>query len=212
MFLPEGQFHESQTRRWRPHPPQRAGGHFCVRIRPLVAQAYQDHGIRTSVQGLPFEHWLPLPISRRHWRLVREDVSYSLRRLADDANLINKSDISVIYNFMNDVVVKFSQEAENYFNYDSQSSLTHASEKAVESYFALFHLLLCLATEEPAVVRTVSATIHKFLAGHTSKSFCPSLGHLLVAALISDAGMTEISATLIVRLALLGHSVANIGR
>ena len=166
-------------------------GTFASEFDLLSQQAYQDYGIRTSVQGLPFKYWLPLPISRRHWRLVREDVSCSLRRLADGANLIDKSEISVIYHFMNDVVVKFSQEAENYFNYDSQSSLTHASEKAVESYFALFHLLLCLATEEPAVVRTANATIHNFLAGHTSKSSCPSLGHLLVAALISDAGMTE---------------------
>ena len=173
----------------------------------LSQQAYQDHGIRTSVQGLPFEHWLPLPISRRHWRLVREDVSRSLRRLADDANLINKSDISVIYHFMNDVVVKFSQEAENCFNYDSQSSLTHASEKAVESYFALFHLLLCLATEEPAIVRTANATIHNFLAGHTSKSSCPSLGHLLVAALISDAGMTEQLRVAIIKEAILRNVV-----
>ena len=92
---------------------------------------------------------------------------------------------------MNDVVVKFSQDAENSFNHDSQSSLTHASEKAVESYFDLFYLLLCLATETPAIVHTANAIIHNFLAGNTSKSSCPSLGHLLVAALISDTGMTE---------------------
>ena len=166
-------------------------GTFASEFDLLSQQAYQDHGIRSSVQGLPFEHWLPLPISRRHWRLVREDVSRSLRSLAYGANLIDKSDISVIYHFMNDVVVKFSQGAENSFNHDSQSSLTHASEKAVESYFALFHLLLCLATETPAIVHTANAMIHNFLAGNTSKSSCLSLGHLLVAALISNTGMTE---------------------
>ena len=182
-------------------------GTFASEFDLLSQQAYQDHGIRTSVQGLPFEHWLPLPISRRHWRLMREDVSCSLKRLAEDANLINKSDISVIYHFMNDIVVNFSQEAEKSFNYDSQSSLTHASEKAVESYFALFHLLLCLATEDPAVVRTANATIHNFLEGHTSKSSCPSLGHLLVAALISDAGMTEQLRVAIIKEAVLRNVV-----
>ena len=186
---------------------RRLEGTFASEFDLLSQQAYQDHGIRRSVQGLPFEHWLPLPIYRRHWRLVREDVSFSLQRLVDDANLINKSSVSVIYHFMNDVGVKFSQEAENYFNYHSQSSLTHASEKAVESYFALFHLLLCLATEEPTVVRTANVTIHNFLAGHTSKSSCPSLGHLLVAALISDTGMTEQLRVAIIKEAVLRNVI-----
>lgn len=157
----------------------------------LSQQAFQDYGINRSVQGLNFGHWLPLAISRRHWRSVRADVYGSLQALAQAANLKDPSGINVIYHFMNDVVVKFSQEAEKYFGHGSKSSLTHASEKAVESYFALFHLLLCLANEDPAIIRAANAIIDRFLQGATSKISCPNLGHLLVAALVSDAGMTE---------------------
>lgn len=173
----------------------------------LSQQAFRDYGIRTSVQGLSFEYWLPLPISRRHWRLVRADVSGSLRKLACAAKLKDVSDINVIYHFMNDIVVKFSQEAEKCFDYDSQSSLTHASEKAVGSYFVLFHLLLCLANEDAEITRAANATIHGFLAGQTSKSSCPSLGHLLVAALISNAGMTEQLKLAIIKEAVLRNVV-----
>lgn len=173
----------------------------------LSQQAFQGYGIKTSVQGLAFEYWLPLPISRRHWRSVRADVSGSLRQLAYAANLIDASDVNVIYHFMNDIVVKSSQEAEKCFDYDTESSLTHASEKAVESYFALFHLLLYLANEDAGIVHAANAKINRFLAGQTSKSSCPSLGHLLVAALISNAGMTEQLRLAIIKEAVLRNVV-----
>lgn len=173
----------------------------------LSQQAFRDYEIRMSVQGLGFEYWLPLPISRRHWRSVQTDVSSSLRELAYAANLKGMSDINVIYHFMNDIVVKFSQEAEKCFDYDSRSTLTHASEKAVESYFALFHLLLCLATENPAIIHAANMKVHSFLAGRTSKSSCPSLGHLLVAALICDDGMTEQLRLAIIKEAVLRNVV-----
>ena len=173
----------------------------------LSQQAFRDYEIRTSVQGLGFEYWLPLSISRRHWRSVQTDVFGSLRELAYAANLKDKSDISVIYHFMNDIVVKFSQEAEKCFDHDSKSSLTHASEKAVESYFSLFHLLLCLATENPAIIHAANRKVNNFLAGRTSKSSCPSLGHLLVSALICDDGMTEQLRLAIIKEAVLRNVV-----
>ncbi|KAL9133159.1 MAG: hypothetical protein Q9175_005660, partial [Cornicularia normoerica] len=101
------------------------------------------------------------------------------------------STINVIYHFLNDIVVNFSQEAEDYFYYDSQGSLNQASENAVESYFALFHLLLCLAIEKAGTVHTADTTIHSFLAGRTSKYFCLSIGHLVATALISNTCMAE---------------------
>ena len=173
----------------------------------LSQEAFRDYGIRTSVQGLGFEHWMPLPLSRRHWRWVRADVSSSLEQLADAASLKEVSAVNVIYHFMNDIVVKFSQAAEDYFDTDSQSSLNHASEKAIKSYFALFHLLLCLATENPAIIHDADAKIHSFLDGQTSKSSCPNLGHLLVATLVSNVGLTEQLRFAIIKEAILRNVV-----
>ena len=173
----------------------------------LSQKAFLDYEIRTSVQGLHFEHWLPLPISRRHWRSVRVEVFDSLRGLASAAKLKDQSVVNVIYHFMNDIVVKLSQEAEKCFDYDSRSSLTHASAKAVESYFALFHLLLCLANEDTTIISIANATVDSFLNGRTSKSSTPSLGHLLVAALVSDAGMTEQLRLAVIKEAILRNVV-----
>ncbi|KAM0801113.1 hypothetical protein BDR22DRAFT_880509 [Usnea florida] len=173
----------------------------------LSQEAFRDYGIRTSVQGLGFEHWMPLPLSRRHWRWVRADVSSSLEQLADAASLKEVSDVDVIYHFMNDIIVKFSRAAEECFDTDSQSSLNHASEKAIKSYFALFHLLLCLATENPAIIHAADAKIHSFLEGQTSKSSCPNLGHLLVATLVSNVGLTERLKFAIIKEAILRNVV-----
>lgn len=162
----------------------------------LSLQAYTDFGIRRSVQGLRFQYWLPLPISPRHYRSVKDEVQVSATRIGTAAKLTSPTPVNVIYHFMNDVVVKLSQEASKSFESPRyshreapQSTLKHASEKAVESYFHLFHLLLCLAT--PAVVRTANGTLEAFLSGQTSKAFCPNLGHLLIAVLISDIEMTQ---------------------
>jgi ubiquitin-protein ligase len=162
----------------------------------LSLQAFKEFHIRRSVQGLPFKYWLPLPISPRHYESVKDLVNASASRIGKEAKLNPPTPVNVIYHFMNDVVVKLSQEASKSIEHCSygysetpQSTLKHASEKAIESYFHLFHLLLCLAT--PAVVRSAKSTLQAFLSGQTSKTACPNLGHLLIAVLISDTEMTQ---------------------
>jgi len=153
----------------------------------LSLEAFEQHRIRQSVQGLNFESWLPLPISRRHYDSVKHTVEPHLLKISSQARFGSFSPIEVIYAFMNDIVVRLSTAADSGF---TQSSLLHASEKAIESYYHLFHLLLCLATEDPRRVRTVNQTIKDFLDGKTSKTYVPNLGFLLVTVLISDADMT----------------------
>ncbi|TVY85727.1 Ubiquitin-conjugating enzyme E2, partial [Lachnellula willkommii] len=133
-------------------------GFFESEFDLLSHEGYKDHRIRTSVQGVPFQRWLPLPLSYGHWRKVQGDVSRSLDTLAGQAKLGSYTPlVQVIYHFMNDVVVKLNQQASDFppeFNprHQARSTLTHASEKAIESYFHLFHLLLCLATSEPGII------------------------------------------------------------
>lgn len=164
----------------------------------LSQEGFETHRIRLSVQGMRFQHWLPLPISRGHWRKVKSSVPASLGALYADASLASNTQENVIYHFMNDIVVKLNEAG--YGDQHSRgssrssgtySSLTHASEKAIESYFHLFHLLLCLATETPGLIASANNLLQNFLQGRTSKSECPSLGHLLVAALISEIEMTD---------------------
>jgi hypothetical protein len=103
----------------------------------------------------------------------------------------------ILFAFMNDVVVKLSQHttephpsagsSTSSFSYGAQSaptsSLQHASEKAIESYYHLFHLLLCLASSDSTIIPTINRTLSHFLAGHTDKTAIPNLGHLLTMLL-----------------------------
>lgn len=165
----------------------------------LSDEGFKIHRIRRSVQGVAFEHWLPLPISNGHWRKVKGDVDSSLSALTRAVGLEKVPPVQVLFHFMNDIVVKLNQQASEsttrspYYPFEEvpKSSLTHASEKAIESYFHLFHLLLCLATSQPSIVQSANNMIRKFTSGGTSKIDCPNLGHLLIAALISDIDINE---------------------
>lgn len=158
----------------------------------LSYQAFKEFGIRRSVQGLPFRYWLPLPISRRHYTSVKDEAVACLQELAIAAQLTSNAPVEVIFSFMNAIVVKLSQQATEPLGGSRQTStLKHASEKAIESYFHLFHLLLCLATQDSAIIRSADETLNIFLSGRTAKDVCPNLGHLLIAVLISNVEMTQ---------------------
>lgn len=176
----------------------------------LSQEAFFQHGVRRSVQGVAFEKWLPLPLSRRHWKDVRRTTSACLRAIHAHAGMRDSEPggVDVLYYLMNNVVVQFSADAERGFKQpDERSTLSHASEKAVEAYFACFHLLLCLATEDSAIVKAANKMVQRFLTGpHTKKHF-PDLGHLLVAALISDDGLPEALILQIIKEAILRNVV-----
>jgi hypothetical protein len=94
---------------------------------------------------------------------------------------------------MNDIVVRLNKvevKANRRNNRDSKSTLRHASDKAIESYFHLFHLLLCVAIEDDSTVRAANRLLIRFQEGKRSKTDVPNLGHLLVLMLISDVKVT----------------------
>lgn len=178
--------------------PRGKSGSFKSEFDLLSETGFVLYDVRRSVQGLPFNHWLPLPISYGHWSRVKALVSPALAEMATAAKLGAVDSAKVIFHFMNDIVVDLNETASaNQNSYQfyinaPQSSLTHASEKAIESYFHLFHLLLCLAVEAPIIARTANAFLSAFISGADNKDSCPNLGHLLVAALVSDVEMTDV--------------------
>ncbi|KAH9905140.1 hypothetical protein F4778DRAFT_728860 [Xylariomycetidae sp. FL2044] len=160
----------------------------------LAQQAFRDMRVRHSVHRVPFQYWLPLPISHRHWRLVKDDAYASLKNMSGEIKSPMSSEAQVLFTFMNDVVVNLNLVAEGKSNRKferSRTNLRHASEKAIESYFHLFHLQLCLATENPSIVQRANTMLRKFADGARSKKDCPNLGHLLIALLISDVEVTD---------------------
>ncbi|KAF2845216.1 hypothetical protein T440DRAFT_493570 [Plenodomus tracheiphilus IPT5] len=160
----------------------------------LSQEAFFQHNVHKSIQGVHFDKWLPLPLSRRHWNRVKGTAMACLESMERCAGVPRTpaGHAEILYHFMNTVVVQFSAEAEKGFDRPgSRSTLSHASEKAVEAYFTLFHLLLCLATENADITASANRIIARFRAGPRTKEEFPDLGHVLVAALISDSGLTE---------------------
>lgn len=176
----------------------------------LSQEAFFQYGVRRSIQGVAFDKWLPMPLSRRHWNQVKTNATACLKGLDEFAGMSDQQPgyVHVLYHFMNSVVVQFSADAEKGYNRpDARSTLSHASEKAVEAYFGLYHLLLCVATEESAIVDGADRIVSSFLAGPRNKHAFPDLGHVLVASLISTAGLTEKLIFLIIKEAILRNVV-----
>jgi ubiquitin-protein ligase len=179
----------------------------------ISKDAFHKLGVRTSVQGVPFWYWLPLPFSESHWKRVKADALVSLERIGRAAGISGPAE-NVLYAIMNDVTVKLCEatSGDNSASNDRRSrwstsmnlksTLTHASEKAVESYYQLYHLLVTLATDNPEIAAESSRRIKAFMDGDRSKTNFPNLGHLLVALLISDANTTSDLTTAIIKEAI----------
>ncbi|KJR87713.1 uncharacterized protein SPSK_07080 [Sporothrix schenckii 1099-18] len=208
----------------------------------LSREAFATLRVRRSVQSIAFDHWLPLPLSRRHWLRVRNDAVVALVAIGEDAlprkkgafkrepvgtkngrqpngaQLVHFRQVSktaptpesvtrateVLLSFMTQIVVRLNEDvdklnesyADEWWLQDDwvdhpsgpvKSTLRHASEKAIESYFHLFHLLVCLAAEHPQVAADANHRLRSFYVNNKrSKVDCPNLGMLLVALLIAD--------------------------
>ena len=63
----------------------------------LSDQAFKTFGIRKSVHGLRFEHWLPLAISRRHYQQIKDQLHSVLTKLGTDARLTSTSPVSAFF-------------------------------------------------------------------------------------------------------------------
>ncbi|KAF2765547.1 hypothetical protein EJ03DRAFT_252118, partial [Teratosphaeria nubilosa] len=167
----------------------------------ISEEAFFTLRIRDSVHGIAFGHWLPLPIAETHWARVKTQINLDsmLRGMYDNAGTTGPL-VNVVYTIMNDTVVRLSNQASGNWMAPSASSrlfdqqkstLKHASERAVEAYFHLYHLLLCLATERPGVAKAADDLVNAIKSGKTFKTDCPNLGHLLTAMLISNVPITE---------------------
>ncbi|KAI0425083.1 hypothetical protein F5Y09DRAFT_335254 [Xylaria sp. FL1042] len=128
-------------------------------------------------------------------KLGVEDGHSALTQIASRLRTLSSSgslNAYVLFTFMNDIVVRLNESNEKIDRgVFKKSTLRHASEKAIDSYFHLFHLLVCLATEDPKMVQQANKLLRDFEDGRRSKTYCPNLGHLLTALLISDVQVTN---------------------
>lgn len=137
-------------------------------------EAYSQHHVRTSVQGILFRFWMPLQISRHHHDRAQGETDRCLREIGDAANISPSTSATVIFHFMTDVVVKLSDAtSRTRGSRDHKTTLKHASEKAIESYFHLFHILLCLATSDESIVRNANNMLQTFSMARLRRFIVP---------------------------------------
>lgn len=164
--------------------------------------AFRDLRVRTSAYGFEFDAWLPLPLSEKHWDQVKDDALQTLGRLAQRTysgflNSPRSDTMDVLLAFMNDHVVKLFINVEGWPAHRVASrrgaqgrkdamGMLQSSEKGIEGLFSLFHLLLCLAVDNPEYVSKANEMVTSFQTGTTPTQDMPSPGRILMALLMSD--------------------------
>ncbi|KAF9565751.1 hypothetical protein CPC08DRAFT_747776 [Agrocybe pediades] len=105
--------------------------------------------------------------------------------------------VEVIYRMMNNIVVSLmkscedslereKKKRENNAHYQPYKTLLAASEKALISYCHLFHLLICLAQSEPAILHDATWKLRNFITKPETrqKTHTPDLGELIVILIL----------------------------
>ena len=149
----------------------------------LSKEAFGTLRVRKSVMDLPFSHFLPLVISRKHYHSVREYIVPAINDIGLEASLTGMSPSDILVAFMSDIVVKLCEQSKAMHN---TSALSRVSERAIESYYQLFHILLCLATQNGNIVRKINIMVQGVLESKTEKRVIPNLGQFLILLLLSD--------------------------
>lgn len=176
----------------------------------LSEEAFVHFQVRHGIEKRKFEFFLPLAFSRWHFKAaepkIRRNLEFilSAMREADAASMQRNvgrrgapaksvknsavtpsaSPITVVYRMMNHIVVKLMQSCDDVVAKTRHNStgLLYASERAVYSYCHLFHLLICMARNDPSITRDASTLIDRFIADpeYRTKARVPDLGEFIV--------------------------------
>ncbi|KAJ7289126.1 hypothetical protein C8J57DRAFT_1114727 [Mycena rebaudengoi] len=169
----------------------------------LSEQAFDNFGIRKSIEKRDFTFFLPLAFSRPHFlraqpriwsRLAEIDaevqkaenqMSRNPRRRA--ATPQRQETVGVIYKMMTNIVVSLMRSCDDALSVGGQQkSILHASEKAVISYCHLFHLLICLCRTTPLILRDATDRLWRFIdkKDFRTKTHVPDLGELIILIML----------------------------
>lgn len=168
----------------------------------LSEHAYQQNGVRRTLWGETFTHWLPLYLSAEHFERALPALQRSMARVVAMQRLAGRGRggfsmaraafdplivLDVIPPLMNTMVVLIADKG------------IHASDKALEAYCQLQRLLQALVWRFPTLRREVDRRVREFCeteAGR-SKERCRSVGNLLpLLGVCSHFSWPKISAAL----------------
>lgn len=147
--------------------------------------AFRDLGVRATAYNCGFGYWLPLALSERHWNRIKDEAYERLREISCPRGEVDL--MGVLIGFMEDQTMKLFT-----FKKDMDSSdieATHGlqdSDKGIESLCFIFHLMLCVAVDNPEYVDNANKMVEDFQTRNACTNDMPSPGRILAALLISD--------------------------
>lgn len=175
----------------------------------ISRHAAEDFGLQWFPQNSDIKYWLPVPLSKRHWEDAngQQVAMQVLEKMAAKMKMkacFVSSAIRVLFAMMNDLLFRLCADCkrdkedsakrnDKRHPHHKRRPVAHISEKAGKSYFQLYHILLCIATSDSGheIVDQANKMVQSFQAGKRHTKDIPTLGHLLIALLISDVEVTD---------------------
>ncbi|KAF7288543.1 UBIQUITIN-CONJUGAT-2 domain-containing protein [Mycena chlorophos] len=170
----------------------------------LSQRAFDEFGVRMSVEKRLFSLFLPLAFSPHHFERVYPQIWMCLAKIdgevrrADEQMSKNprrraegpprkEEQICVVYKMMSNCVVALMRNCDDALDANGNGkSILHASEKAVIAYCHLFHLLIKLAQKDDVILRDATRRLRRFIddKDSRSKSRFPDLGELIILIML----------------------------
>ena len=138
-------------------------------------EAFVEWLVRESTKGNPFQRWIPLPITQPHWASVKKHLPILVEDFQKRRTTQTSPSFCIVAKLMYKVLARLATN--NLYNREPR--------KAFLKYFALAHLLFCLAIEEEGVLSAAEDAIKQFRAGVKV-----NLAYVQAASLLSREGLT----------------------
>ncbi|CAG8537984.1 5311_t:CDS:2, partial [Scutellospora calospora] len=150
-------------------------------------EAFKDHNLRVGIWGNKFTHFLPIALNQHHFDRSLPILKLSLMQLRDYSNWDPSIIFKTIPGIMSTIVVNLMKACDD-SGAQSVSNrnlvVLKASEKALQGYCLLLHLLTMLAEKYPEITKEAENKITRFINSEKKverhKSRTPNLGELMI--------------------------------
>ncbi|EXX60046.1 uncharacterized protein OCT59_020465 [Rhizophagus irregularis] len=146
-------------------------------------EAFKDHGLREGIWGGNFTNFLPLVLNKTHFNRALPIIKSSLMALRGEIGKPWNSSaiLKTIPSLMNTTVVALMKACDE-SGQPSRSKVLKASEKALQGYCLLLHLLLKLSKQFPEIITEAENKVKAFNRDRRNrqKSSTPDLGEFMI--------------------------------
>lgn len=147
-------------------------------------EAFKDHGLREGIWGGTFTNFLPLVLNKLHFTRALPIIKSSLMTLRGEIGKPWNSSaiLKTIPSLMNTTVVALMKACDE-SGQSSRSKVLKASEKALQGYCLLLHLLLKLSKQFPEIITEAENKVKAFTqpnGRNRHKYSTPDLGEFMI--------------------------------